>query len=268
MTASTKFWLGYHIPSGLWGGELHGPVFVSVQRLRKRKSEWPRSLVPIALDSAGFSQITMHGQWLISPAEHVAICRRAIAELGTVEWAAIQDWMCEDDALARTGLSIAEHQRRTIVSYETLLELAPEVRWVPALQGRSLSDYMRHLEDYKRAGHDLLALDLVGLGSVCRRQATAEIVALVRGLASTGLRLHGFGVKSTGLELISDALVSADSMAWSFEGRVETRETGRRDSKGRGLGNSPEYAEVFRQRMLALIAAPKSQIRGYQLDLL
>ena len=33
------------------------------------------------------------------------------------------------------------------------------------------------------------------------------------------LRLHGFGVKLTGLESYGDALVSADSMAWSYSAR-------------------------------------------------
>jgi hypothetical protein len=56
---------------------------------------------------------------------------------------------------------------------------------------------------------------------VCRRQGSLEIESIVRTLAERGLRLHGFGVKATGLRRFGDVLVSADSMAWSARGRRE-----------------------------------------------
>jgi hypothetical protein len=40
---------------------------------------------------------------------------------------------------------------------------------------------------------------LVGVGSVCRRQDEAEIGRIVSSLAGGDLKLHGFGVKKTGL---------------------------------------------------------------------
>jgi hypothetical protein len=44
-------------------------------------------------------------------------------------------------------------------------------------------------------------------------------MALVGPLAALGLRLHGFGLKLQGLRQVGGALVSADSMAWSFDAR-------------------------------------------------
>jgi len=76
---------------------------------------------------------------------------------------------------------------------------------------------------YARAGVDLWAEPLVGVGSICRRQNTPEIAALLQGLASTGLRLHGFGLKLGGLERATPYLTSADSMAWSFAARKRGR---------------------------------------------
>ena len=35
----------------------------------------------------------------------------------------------------------------------------------------------------------------VGLGSVCRRNASSQIITLVSSLADAGLGLHGFGVR-------------------------------------------------------------------------
>src|SRR5258708_27264458 len=69
------------------------------------------------------------------------------------------------------------------------------------------------------AGVDLAAEPLVGVGSVCRRQATEEIGTIMKTLAGLGLRLHGFGVKTEGLKRYGQYLASADSMAWSLRGR-------------------------------------------------
>ena len=87
------------------------------------------------------------------------------------------------------------------------------------VQGWRLADYLACLELYASAGVDLAALPRVGLGSVCRRQSTAEIAVIVTELARRGLRLHGFGVKTGGLHLYGHLLASADSMAWSYAAR-------------------------------------------------
>src|SRR5690606_3699977 len=172
-----------------------------------------------ALDSGGFTELAMHGRWTVSAAQYAAEARRFRDEIGRMEWAAPQDWMCEPWMLARTGLSVAEHQRRTVDNLLELRALAPDLPWVPVLQGWALGDYLRHVEMYDRASVDLRAEPLVGLGSVCRRQGMAEAERIVRALAGLGLRLHGFGVKLTGMRRFADALVSADSMAWSFDAR-------------------------------------------------
>jgi len=85
------------------------------------------------------------------------------------------------------------------------------------LQGWARDDYLRHWEMYERFYFPLGPEPLVGLGSVCRRQNTAEAGRIVRSLAP--LRLHYFGAKITGLESFGDALTSADSLAWSYDGR-------------------------------------------------
>lgn len=135
------------------------------------------------------------------------------------DFAAAQDWMCEPFMLERTGLPIAEHQRRTIESYLTLRDLAPEIPWLPVMQGWRVEDYRAHVEQYATAGVDLRAEPIVGVGSVCRRQGTIEGGRIVRAVADLGIRVHAFGVKADGLRLFGDCLASADSMAWSFVAR-------------------------------------------------
>lgn len=89
----------------------------------------------------------------------------------------------------------------------------------PVLQGFTADDYLRHVDLYARHRVYLDHKPVVGLGSVCRRQAEDAIVEVVRPLAALGLRLHGFGVKVKGLAKVAKLLYSADSMAWSFRAR-------------------------------------------------
>jgi hypothetical protein len=57
------------------------------------------------------------------------------------------------------------------------------------------------------------------VGTICRRQHTHDVERIMRELAANRLRLHGFGVKTTGLARYADTLSSSDSMSWSFRGR-------------------------------------------------
>src|SRR5438874_1153376 len=91
--------------------------------------------------------------------------------------------------------------------------------FIPVLQGWTITDYLRCVALYRAVGIDLSREPLLGLGSICRRQATEEIVGIVRTLANLGLRMHGFGVKTAGLQRYGHYLASADSLAWSFRGR-------------------------------------------------
>lgn len=118
-----------------------------------------------------------------------------------------------------TGLSVEEHQARTIENLLNLRWLAPDIPWAPVLQGWSVADYWRHVEAYAAAGIDLRAEPIVGVGSVCRRQGSPIAALIFQTLASMGLRLHGFGVKVEGLLRFGEVLGSADSLAWSYHAR-------------------------------------------------
>jgi len=220
-TGGTRFYLGAHHAN--WLARVDVPLFVSHRRLAELgPGALPRARGPWALDSGAFSEIAEYGQFRTSPRQYVAAVRRYAEQVGRLEWAAPQDWMCEPAMLATTGLTVAEHQRRTVANYLQLRQLAPEVPFIPVLQGWTLDDYLACADRYQAAGVDLAAVPVVGLGSVCRRQATAEIGALVATLANLGLRLHGFGVKRSGLARYGHLLDSADSMAWSAQHRRQS----------------------------------------------
>lgn len=213
-----NFYLGTHMPHWLTKPDIP-PLFVSVNRLAKRAT-LPRATGRWSLDSGGFTELSMNGRWTRTAADYITLTRWFRDEIGGLDWAAPQDWMCEPWIVAKTGLTVAEHQHRTVDNYHQLTTDAPDLPFIPVLQGWTLDDYCRHVEMYAESGVDLAEFETVGLGSVCRRQATAEIGTLVATLA-TGYRLnlHGFGVKGDGLRRYGWLLTSADSMAWSARGR-------------------------------------------------
>jgi hypothetical protein len=247
------FLLGTHQPG--WLASAKVPLFISDRRLSAYRN-LPCAVRPWALDSGAFSELAIHGNWDHgpSPRQYVDRVRRYQREIGKLLRAASQDWMCEPFILAKTGLTVAAHQARTVASYLELRSLAPDLPWTPVLQGWRPDDYRRHLDAYDRAGVDLRALPVVGLGSVCRRQHTTEVEDLVRSLSRLGLQLHGFGFKVQGLARLGGVLRSADSMAWSFEAR-RLRRPACGSAAHRNCANCLAYALAWRERVLAAGAA-------------
>ncbi len=147
-----RFFLGTHQPN--WLHDTAVPLFVSHRRLARQKS-FTRAKGPWALDSGGFSELSLFGEWRTSQADYVAAVRRYVEEIGKMAWAAPQDWMCEPPMIEKTGLSVREHQRRTVESVLSLRAAAPEIHWIPVLQGWNPAEYRIHAEDYALAGIDL-----------------------------------------------------------------------------------------------------------------
>lgn len=212
-----KFYLGTHMTE--WLSRTEKSLFVSAIQLRRRPFK-KVALCSWALDSGGFTELSNHGRWTVTPMAYAEEVRRWRDDFGSLEWAAIQDWMCEPFIIEKTGRSVHAHQMATIESWNDLNRLAPEIPWVPVLQGWEYDDYLSHVDLYKRLGGlDVRQLPLVGLGSVCRRQGTRMVEELTRELSAGGIRIHGFGFKIDGLKRCSSFLASADSLAWSFAAR-------------------------------------------------
>ncbi|GAA2629961.1 DUF7221 family queuine tRNA-ribosyltransferase-like protein [Streptomyces axinellae] len=247
------------------------PLFISNRPLSKIKNLYPAE-GPVAVDSAGFSELSDRGSWENGPtprqyAGQVARYRDAIG----IDWAAPQDWMCEPWIIAKTGLSVAEHQARTIGSYLDLRAIDDTLPIIPVLQGWTPAEYEQHIDMYDRAGIDLRSLPLVGIGSVCRRQGTEDAASLVERIAAHGIALHGFGFKIDGLRRVAHLMPSADSMAWAAAGRrTPAPDCAFRFPASRGPhlneANCLRFALAWRQRVLAAIEAGMTAPR--QLSLL
>lgn len=270
-----KFFLGTHRPNWL-GDERFAevPLFLSRRQL-DRYAAPPAAATDFALDSGGFTELQIHGRWTLS-AEQYAECVQRYARLygKRMLWCAPQDWMCEPIVLAGgnaargvtfagTGLTVEEHQRRTVSNFVDLRRLLGALV-IPVLQGWTMADYWRCCEQYEDAGVDLGNEPTVGVGSVCRRQSTAEVTTIMTTLASDGLRLHGFGFKKGGLKNCHHLLVSADSTSWSEVGRRRVSLPGHdKPGPGRPRGhkncaNCAEWALAWRDDLLASLEVQRA----------
>jgi hypothetical protein len=246
-----------------------GRESVRVPSPPRRPEETAEARVGWALDSGGFSELSLFGEWRTSPQEYVDAVRRYDDEIGLLGWAAPQDWMCEPFMIAKTGLSVEEHQRRTVASFidlrrlwqavdpEDELRSAPEFCvFMPVLQGWHLADYLRCADMYVDAGVDLTHYPIVGVGSVCRRQATDEIGEVFEGLSYLDLAMHGFGVKKAGVQRYGHLLESADSMAWSDVARKLRRPALPQcvtAGRHKNCANCLTYALRWREELLAKV---------------
>lgn len=251
-----RFYLGTHKPGWLDRPDINVPLFISRRQLEARAT-LPRARVPWALDSGGFTELSRPPhRWTISPEEYVDTVRRFDDEIGHMEWAAPMDSMCEPWITEATGRTVEQHQGDTVDNLLRLWELGGrDLGIAPVLQGWAPADYPRHVAMYAAAGVDLTLEPVVGVGSVCRRQSTAEAVGIFRDVADLiGPRLHGFGLKGAAFSLgLERYLVSADSLAWSYNARRNPPLDGcAHGTNGVGkCNNCPRFALRWRERTLA-----------------
>ena len=258
--STTTFWLGTHKPA--WLARTDVPLFVSRRSLAGMK-RLPRATCRWALDSGGFTELAMHGRWTVSPKQYVDEVRRFKDEIGGLAWAAPQDWMCEPSvihgqaatpltpAFKGTGLSVEHHQTLTTLNFITLKNLAPDLPFIPVLQGWTLYDYLRHAEHYEQVGVRLREEPVVGVGTICRRQSSVSASLVFGQLHADGLHnLHAFGLKMQGLDLAGKYLASADSLAWSYDARRSDPLPGHTH---KSCANCLEYAIRWREHLLSAI---------------
>jgi hypothetical protein len=186
---------------------------------------------------------------------------------GMVEHLSPQDWMCEPAVISGgsfktmtfhgTGLSVREHQERTVQNYLDLIDICEDMPWVPVLQGWTVDQYHECADLYYSAGIDLKDSHLVGVGSVCRRESMPEAQQIMQTLAERGYHLHGFGFKQQGIAACWPWMRSADSMAWSFNARAESpKSCGRSNGRGgtvKSCANCRHYALDWYDRTVACV---------------
>jgi hypothetical protein len=259
-TCEPVFYLGSHAPG--WLRTVNVPQLLSHAVLtdyEKRSKKLPEAVTEWANDSSAPDHLKRFGAWQFSAREYVARVRRwrDSGEDGNRHTlAGTMDYLCSAEIRAATGLSVEESQRRTVESYLELSALAPEINFLPTLQGDAFGDYLSHVEMYDRAGVNLFNLDLVGVGSIAFRESTPLAAELITRLHADGLRrLHAFGMKF-GIEQVAGKVASFDSHAWSYEARKRAPLP---DCEHRKCNNCLKYALKWRDRILRAAARPSGQ---------
>jgi hypothetical protein len=227
-----------------------------VSRIRIAKyrhvSSMPHARQPWLLDAGGYSELSVNGLYSIPFIQYAGEAKAWSKWIGKMEYATIQDWMCEPNVLALTKRTVAEHQELTINSYVDLKTCAPEVPWLPVLQGWEPSDYFAHVAMYLARGIDLSQEPLVGVGSICRRTDTDDAEVTLAHLGKMGLKLHAFGLRVAALKKIQGYLKSADSMAWSYMGRNMLRPD--HGHKAVNCSNCIKWALEWREKVMGELA--------------
>jgi hypothetical protein len=276
------FYTTTHRTGWLWDGRVDFPLMVSYAHLRAIRNLRP-ARVRWCLDSGGFGQIARYGGWTFTVREYVEQAARIDREAGRLDWAAPMDWACEPGVIhggmtgrtraLGTGLTVGEHQRRTVENFIEAEQLWPrysdgECPFMPVLQGYLPREYEECHALYEQAGVRLAEYPLVPVGSVCRRSSTREIRDIVATIGRMDVSTHWFGVKLAGIRLagITEGAIvrrdgdryphgpaSLDSAAWSIGARWG-------EPLGDGLcahrgtcQNCHRYAAAYRERVLAAL---------------
>jgi len=237
-----NFFVGLHQPCD---AHQFQASFISVNRIRDRKS--PFKVGQWIMDSGAFTEISKHGRYR-SSVEDYAFQINRWKNNGQMLAAVSQDYMCEEMVLKKTGMTVHQHQCLTIQRYDLLKKLT-DAYVLPVLQGFQPSEYAHHVMMY---GPRLSQGQWVGVGSICKRNSDpTAILAVLKAIHAVrpDLRLHGFGLKVTALANaeIRSHLHTADSMAWSYAGRMAKRE-------GRGHGaNDARGAHAFVDKITSFL---------------
>lgn len=206
--------------------EAHGvPMMLSAGALYRKEGmrNYPRSMrgARVAIDSAGFSAMTVHGgvyPWTIDQYLDVIEQARPV-------WYASRDY-CVEPSIAKDDAERARRIDQTVRELDDVREAASRRGLplpVPVLQGWHADEYA---DCWIRMGRPS---GLVGIGSVCRRhlRGSAGLLSILDRLVPLGISTHLFGVKGSALDVIgSDMFLapmvrSVDSHAWDYAARMK-----------------------------------------------
>lgn len=232
-----RFYFTVH-PSDLMRGRLPEGVHVMLvaaahwddERGRFRVRRPPADHVAsMCVDSGGFTAARRWGKYPWSVAQYTDFIREVCRDT-PLDFCAIMDYACEpgvDRSILDTNLA---RIRATIANEIACRETAPELPWLPVLQGDSLEERTFDLSQRRAAG--LLPTDYAGIGSVCGRGVSgARRVVKFYADRLPGVRFHGFGMHVQALDdpAVAAVMRSWDSYSWNW-------------GKGRkGVDRPPEY---------------------------
>jgi len=184
------------------------------QCLRVRRP--PSNVKTMCIDSGGFTAARRWGRYPWSVEQYVEFIR-AVSRDVPLDFCAILDYACEPSVDRSTLETNQERIVATIRNEARCYEAAPDLPWLPVLQGDTLEERSFDLAIRKEVG--MLPAGYAGIGSICGRGAVAAR-RVVKFYADQlpGRVFHGFGMHICALDddAVYAVVKSWDSYAWTW----------------------------------------------------
>lgn len=199
----------------LWATRPPTPLMIAASSCYRRGSlrvrPFPRQARPTFCDSGGFVFASRNREYPFTCNDYLVWLMQM-----NPDYASVMDYPCEEE-IAPDAEAVRERQLRTITNARLLMGADVPWCWLPVIQGFHRDQYLRHVSDYQEAD---LVRPYMGIGSLCNRTSTQDIVEIVEAIAEAlpGVRFHLFGVK---LQIVESKVAlplqvtSADSGAWN-----------------------------------------------------
>lgn len=171
------------------------------------------------MDSGAFSEISINGKYTYSVDEYLGF-----VQLHQPSLFFNMDYMCEPFVLAKTGLTVKQHQQMTVDNQIKIMDRLDKYdikgQFAGCIQGWKVEDYLTMIDQLKAHG---LITHRMGVGSICRRNSENDIIKVLEAVKHElpSVDLHAFGAKNKILSFppVHDYVYSSDSMGWSYDGR-------------------------------------------------
>jgi len=173
-------------------------------------------IASMCVDSGGFTAAKRWGHYPWDY-EQYADFVRAVSRDTPLDFCAVMDYACEpavDRSVYRTN---RERIKATIRNEAACKEAAPDLPWLPVLQGDSLEERVFDLAMRLRVG--MLPTAYAGIGSLCGRGVTpARHVVRFYKDRLPSVRFHGFGMHVQALDddTVYSVIRSWDSYGWTW----------------------------------------------------
>lgn len=171
----------------------------------------------LAIDSGGFTAAKRWGRYPWTPAQYASFIHEMSRDV-PVEWAAVMDYACEPGVNREILSTNLKRIEATIENERACRNAAPDLPWLPVLQGDALAERLYDLKLREKAG--LLPGPMAGIGSICGRGIISARETILFYLSHLGpeTKYHAFGLHVQALDCLQtrSIIASWDSYSWNW----------------------------------------------------
>lgn len=182
-------------------------------RVIRPPADWVESA---CVDSGGFAIMQKFGKYPWSVSQYSDFIWDVTRDV-RLDFSAIMDYACEPSVNREVYRSNKERIKATIRNEAECMRVAPDLPWLPVLQGDSLTERAFDIAIRRRMA--MLPINYAGIGSVCGRGKAGAIEAILFYRDQLpSLKHHCFGMHIQALDndIVFDTVKSWDSYGWNW----------------------------------------------------